>query len=358
MTQCSSLPLAQPEPFRFSFAHPYQSFIDGKPAPIPYIVDGLLTQGGLSILGGKPKQGKSSMSRYLAVCVAAGKQFLGRDARKGEVILLNLEDPTNHTDNCLKALGYDPAAGHGQIHIVTTLSPKIDETFDALINALERLPDVRLVIVDHLAKLLRLKDLSEYMPVQAGCQRLRDVARKFPHVHIMALAHCKKVQTDDPFDQILGSTAMRGEPDTNLVIFGQNREQNRERFIISETRVGRAIQATQLLAELVTLAGANVISNLTLGMSLHEWEAEKGEKVQTRNGADFEHRIISFLQGCDGKAALQQSILRDVTGKTERKIDAINNLTTAGILISEGSPRKLTLTDGDELQLYTLGKGK
>ena len=172
--------LITPRPFRFTFTKPYESFVNGEPAPVPYVVDGLLIQGGLSILGGKPKQGKSSLSRYLATCVAAGRPFLGRDTEQGDVILINLEDPPNHVDNCLKALGYDPDAGHAEITITTNLSPEINETFDALVNELAIQKDVRLVVIDHLAKFLRVKDLSDYMPVQMGFQRLRNVAREFP----------------------------------------------------------------------------------------------------------------------------------------------------------------------------------
>jgi hypothetical protein len=342
--------LPTPEPFRFTFTQPYETFINGQPAPVPYVVDGLLTQGGLSIVGAKPKEGKSSVSRYEAACVAAGIPCLGRDTVQGDVILINLEDPLMHVDNCLKALRYDPDAGHGKIRIATRLTPSITETFGALVDALARLPDVRLVIVDHLAKFLRVKDLSDYIPVQEGCQRLRDVAREFPNVHIQALAHCKKVQTDDPFDQILGSTALRGEPDTNLIIF----RQDGERFITSETRVGRALQATQLKAELVTSAGADVVREFSLGVPLEQWQSERRHKAEKKQGTNYKDGIIKYLETCPGTAALQQDVLHNVSGKTERITDAIRELTAERILSAEGSPKILTLLQGDELKLYLI----
>lgn len=352
MDQCSDHHHAQPERFHFTFTHPYASFLNGKPAPVPYVVDGLLTQGGLSILGGKPKSGKSSLSRYLATCVAAGRPFLGRQTEQGEVILINLEDPSIHVDNCLKALGYDPAAGHGQIYITTKLSPSIDETFDALAAALAKHRDVRVVIVDHLAKFLRVKDLSEYVPVQEGCQRLRDIATKYTHVHIQALAHCKKVQTDDPFDQILGSTALRGEPDTNLIIY----QQDGQRVITSETRIGRALPATLLMAETVTLAGADVVSNFSLGVPFEEWQSDRQGRAEKGQVANYGDRVIGYLERCDGRRALQQDVLQSVTGKTERVTEAIRQLTDDGVVRADGSPRALTLADGEALQLYMLGK--
>src|SRR5580692_7965341 len=95
------------QPFAFNFIEPYTTFHNGQPKKIPYVIDGLLTQGGFSALGGKSKYGKSSLSRYEAVCIAKGTPFLGRNTVKGEVILFNLEDPTNHLDNCLSVLNYD-----------------------------------------------------------------------------------------------------------------------------------------------------------------------------------------------------------------------------------------------------------
>jgi AAA domain len=349
----SNSEVTPPEPFRFTFTKPYDSLVNGLPAPVPYVVDGLLTQGGLSILGGKPKSGKSSLSRYLATSVAKGAPFLGRDTEQGDVILVNLEDPLIHLDNCLRALGYDPADGHGQIHITDRLSPSINETLDALAEALTRFKDVRLVVIDHLAKFLRVKDLSEYMPVQAGCQRLRDVAREFSHVHIQALAHCKKVQTDDPFDGILGSTALRGEPDTNLIIF----QQNGQRVITSETRVGRAIPPTLLKAEVVESAGALVVRNFSLDSSLEKWQSEKRDKAEKKQDDQYKNSIIDYLQNHEGNTALQKEVLDNVKGKTERLTDAIKELTADGIItIADGTPRTLKLASGTVFDLYMLGR--
>jgi hypothetical protein len=200
------------------------------------------------------------------------------------------------------------------------------------------------------AKLLRLKDLNDYMPVQQGFQRLRDIAREFSRVHVQALVHSKKVETSDPFDQILGSTALRGEPDTNIVIF----QQNGERFIMSETRVGRALPATQLTAELVTSAGADVVNNSYLGPPLSEWQSEKQDKAAKRETATYEHRVVEYLQTCNGMQALQQDVLKNVTGKTGRVLGAISKLTGEGAVIAEGTPRTITLQDGATLELYLL----
>jgi hypothetical protein len=70
------------------------------------------------------------------------------------------------------------------------------------------MPDVRLVIVDTLAKLLRVGDMNDYMKVMNEVEKIHNLARTFPRLHVQGLVHCKKVQTDDPFDSLLGSTAL------------------------------------------------------------------------------------------------------------------------------------------------------
>src|SRR5262245_14100822 len=57
-----------------------------------WIVQKLLRSSGLSLLAGKPKSGKSTLARQLAVSVARGVPFLGRPTRVAPVLYVALED--------------------------------------------------------------------------------------------------------------------------------------------------------------------------------------------------------------------------------------------------------------------------
>src|SRR5271157_239466 len=59
---------------------------------IEWLVDNMLPVGGLSVLVSKPKIGKTTLARYLALCVARGEPFLGREVREGGVIYYGLEE--------------------------------------------------------------------------------------------------------------------------------------------------------------------------------------------------------------------------------------------------------------------------
>jgi hypothetical protein len=169
------------------------------------------------------------------------------------------------------------------------LSPKIDETLDAIGEALSKMPNTRLVIVDTLAKLLRVGDLNDYMPVLTAVERLRNIAREFPHLHIQGLSHCKKVKTDDPFDSMLGSTALRGEPDTSVALY----KEERQSLIATETRAGRNIEPTILNAELVNSAGAHVVKHFSLAKPFAEWKSERTEKAERKREITHEERIVT-----------------------------------------------------------------
>jgi hypothetical protein len=57
-----------------------------------FLVDRLLFDGGVSVIAGKPKAGKSTLVRTLGVAVARGATWLGRDVRQGPVVYISFEE--------------------------------------------------------------------------------------------------------------------------------------------------------------------------------------------------------------------------------------------------------------------------
>jgi AAA domain len=344
--------------FQLNIIKPYSTFSDDGPTRIPYCIDGLLPEGGFSILGAKPKSGKSSMSRCEAVAVAKGIPFLGRDTVRGETLLISLEDPCSHVDNCLCALGWNPETD-AAIHIVDRLAPSINESIEAIGDELAKRPDVRLVIVDTFAKLLRVTDQNDYSKVLPAIEKVHDLARKFKHVHIQGLVHCKKVGADDPFDSLLGSTALRGEPDSNIVIY----KESGKHVIVTETRIGKSIPPTILEAELTEIAGADVVKSFTLGAPFDSWSENKAEKREKREAVSYQDRIIDALTRCDNLSAPQQEVLDMVKGRKANLIEAIHQLQEHRVVEISGTPHsntdplKLTLKP-EALPMHDMGNGR
>jgi hypothetical protein len=225
------------------------------------------------------------------------------------------------------------------------MSPVRNENLDALAHVLDTKPDVRFVVIDHLALLLRVSDVGDYSKVQRSFKKLHALARAHPKVHIMALTHCKKVQTDDPFDGFLGSTALRGQPDTNIVIY----QADGRMFITSEGRVGKKIPVTELLAEMTPVEDGEVISNFSLGTQLSQMQHEQADKKAAKKEINLQGKIVDFLAAREGcSSELKEILSTDVTGKRSDKSAAVKELIAAGMLKSEkqpgqGSPEKITL---------------
>ena len=60
--------------------------------PEKWLVQNLWSDQAVGFIAGEPKSYKSFLSTALAVCVASGKPFLGRDVISGRVVLFNAED--------------------------------------------------------------------------------------------------------------------------------------------------------------------------------------------------------------------------------------------------------------------------
>ena len=335
----------QDAPFVLNLIRPFSTFVEGKPKSIPYTIDGLLPEGSFSILAGKAKHGKSSLSRYEAVCVSKGVRCLGRDTVRGESLLISLEDPLYHVDNCLMSLGWNPQNDE-PIHIVTKLHPSIDKSIAAIEAVIVANPNIRFVVVDTLAKLLRVGDMNDYSKVMPQVEKVHILARRYPHIHLQGLAHCKKLRTDDVFDSLLGSMALRGEPDTTIALYTDSGQ----RLIASETRIGRNFPPTILEASIVDTAGAHVVGNFALGVPFSEHKTALDSKSEKKRKLSHEQRVIEFLQKCPDYTATQVLTLGETEGKNSSKIAAINRLIELKIIAVSG--KKQSPTDPLTLQLH------
>ena len=340
-------PPVQKPKFVLEVHEPYATFVNNEPQAISYIIEGLIPQGTYSHLGAKPKHGKSCISRSESVCIAKGTPFLGRKVEQGEVLLCSLEDPRQHIDNCLQVLGYDKEKD-ARIHIVEKLPRNITETIDLLGEFLTQHPDIRFVVFDTLAKVVRAKDSTNYDEMLILCEKLSHMAREFKHLHIQGLGHCKKVKQEDPFDAFLGSVEIRGETDSNIVIY----DTHGHRVIQSETRIGTPWEATILNADLIQKNDTQYVKEFSLGGSLDSEVAMTKATHDAQKRVSYENRLITFLKEQNGKAAWTD-YWEKVPGSSDGKQAAVENLAKkevirrSGVAKSKTNPQYLQLLKPD-----------
>ena len=183
---------------------------------VSWIVNDLLPAGGLSVFGGKPKGGKSTTARAIALRVCRGEPVLGRTTTKGPVIYLGLEDPRRVTKGHLRTLG---ARADDDLYVFTGARP--DEAILWLESVLATVDPV-LVVVDTLQHLLGVSDLNDYARVVAALGPVLKLVRS-RRAHMMLVHHAGKGDRVG-FDAILGSTAIVGTVDVALLL--RRREDN------------------------------------------------------------------------------------------------------------------------------------
>jgi AAA domain len=332
--------------FVLEIRKPFSTFTEGKPTPIPYIIDGLLPDAAFSVLGAKPKHGKSSMSRIEAVAIAKGSPFLDRPTKQAEVLLCSLEDPALHVDNCLKILDYNPSKD-AEIHIVSKLPRVAAETVEILAKTLAAMPHVKFVVLDTLAKVLRARDSGDYDEMLTLCEMLHTLARQ-TGVHIQALTHCKKVQPEDPFDGFLGSVEVRAEPDTNIVLY----DSRGRRLLQSETRMGTPWEPTEICAEMATIDKSQMVKRFYFGDTLAKSVEEQSVAQADNIKMTMKSRILAALKEHGGEWKMSDcldSIVGRKTMKYECRDELIKDraIRMAGVAKSTTNPLRLVLLKPD-----------
>lgn len=196
-----------------------------------FVWENTLPFGGFSICSAKPKVGKSTMARNLAVAVSKGDPFLNRAAVKGKVLYLCLEEKRSEIARHFRAMRADSS----DILVHTGATP--ENAVVELTAAIAEFEPV-LVIIDPLSRVLRVRDFNDYGGMARGLEPLVDLARKM-NCHILALHHDSKMERSGG-DALLGSTALFGSVDCHI----QMRKRDNGRTVSTTQRYGEDIPET------------------------------------------------------------------------------------------------------------------
>ena len=195
---------------------PLCELLQEPPEDLSWVVDAMLPASGLSMLAAKPKVGKSTLARNLALCVARGEDFLGRGVAAGAVLYFALEEKRGEVAAHFQRMGGSDE--NILVHVGSAPEDALREFADLL-----RAHRPALAIVDPVLKMVRLRDASDYAEVSAKLEPLLDLARE-TGAHILVTHHLGKNDRGDG-DAVLGSTALFGAVDTLIEL--RKRDQGR-----------------------------------------------------------------------------------------------------------------------------------
>lgn len=257
---------------------------------ISFVWDQTLPTGGFSICSAKPKVGKSTLARNLAVAVATGTPFLGRTTEKGRVLYLCLEEKRSEVRNHFERMGISSS----DILIYTGATPEhaIREIGIAIGEF-----DPALVIIDPLSRVVRARDFNDYGQMSRELEPVIDLARR-SGCHILALHHDSKMGGSGG-DALLGSTALFGSVDCHI----QLRKNAGTRTLNTTQRYGEDIPESviELDKETGLVADSGSLGDFVRGKAKNAILAEikPGEEIDETS---IKARVDGFNRGTVAKA--------------------------------------------------------
>ena len=273
-------------------------------------IENLAIVGGISLVVGKPKCGKSVFAKNLALAVAQGELFLGLRTSRAPVLYLALEDHEDEVRRDFRALG---ATGEEELHLHVAIAP--EQPLIELRMAIDQYSP-GLVVIDTIFKFARVRDLNDYSQVNMALEPLLDLARK-SGTHILGLHHAKKGHHDEG-DSVLGSTAIFGGVDTLISI----NKGKYYRTVSTTARFGTDIEPSVLEMNLQT---------------------KRLRLAGTKEQADiryYEDRIRRFLQTSCGEYYTEKELREEVSAKTGTFKKALRQLVKTGSIIRLGGGKK------------------
>jgi hypothetical protein len=195
--------------------------------PVHFVLPGYIAEG-MTILGGRPKLGKSWLALGVCIAVASGGVYLGQECDAGDVLYLALEDNQRRLQDRIKKLLYQPfKSGKPDLSRLSlvTAAPRINAGLIEMLNGWRTgAKKPVLVVIDTLAMVRPPKgrnqdsydaDYATLSPLQqwAGEHRLA----------VVVVTHVRKMEASDPLEMISGTNGLTGAADTIIVL---NRDQD------------------------------------------------------------------------------------------------------------------------------------
>lgn len=189
--------------------------------PVKYIVPGYIAEG-LTLLGGRPKLGKSWLALDMCIAVATGGRSLGEECEEGDVLYAALEDNQRRLQDRLKKV-LPPLKSLwpnlSRLRFWNT-SPRIGagllERLDEWRKAAE---DPRLIVIDTLAMVRppKARTQDSYEADYAALSPLQTYASEH-RIAIIVITHVRKAEAADPLEMISGTNGLTGAADTIMVL--------------------------------------------------------------------------------------------------------------------------------------------
>lgn len=192
-----------------------------------FFIDSFLAEGA-TILAGPPKIGKSLIAMDIGFKIALGEDFMQRHTDTAPVMIYSLEDSWSRLKGRMIKQGHqciDPA--HSPVFRISapTFYDGLKESIEEFIAKNGK----SLIILDTLQRISppRIGRVSDYDYYYPFLSEISQIARE-GHSSIILIHHTTKaIDENNPFNNILGTTAIQGATDA-MVVITRNKKQRQE----------------------------------------------------------------------------------------------------------------------------------
>jgi AAA domain/Helix-turn-helix domain len=210
--------------------------------PLRWIVPKYLPEG-LTVLGGRPKVGKSWMALDAAIAVSIGGLCMGEECEQGNVLALMLEDSDRRLQRRLTTMLGAYKEEWPQRLTYATAWPRLNEGgLDWIREWISQVTKPRLIIIDILERVRQRvvgKDKSHYSADYEALAVLQELSTE-AQLSTLVLHHQRKLGAEDLIDTLSGTLGLGGAVDAVLILqtdqFGKflyGRGRDLEEFSIS-----------------------------------------------------------------------------------------------------------------------------
>jgi AAA domain len=327
-----------------------------EPRKKRWLVDGLLLRKGSSLLVGKPKAGKSTVAKNIAVAVLKGRSIFGRTVdtaggQPGRVIYLQMEgkDDVAATAEQFRALGVTAEESKRlRIYQRSVQKGKLEDRVIELAKLLREFP-ADLVVVDTLRLFTgkAVKDTNSYDDTVEAMDNVEPVLRKSGwQGHLSAVHHGRKddEKKNQMLDSVLGSSGLAASVNT-VILISHPDDDSPLRLISSKQnetdKVFGDLPKTEVLMDEDTYA-------LSLGRT-YKGIVEEQTKKQKLNLAVRIQQYLADHPGCT-----QAELMESLAVRKKNMVDELALLVQHTIVIRNGegtkkSPFTYTLaSDGEK----------
>jgi len=181
-------------------------------------IEGLLAEG-LIILGGAPKYGKSMFGLQMGLKISSGGEFMGLKVNQTGVLYLALEDCWGRLQTRMNIMNSNKPPSPLFYYSIEGLTIE-NGLIDWLTKEVKEKPEIKIIIIDTFTRIRdsRKPGVGWYEYDYKSVNIIKEAMDKIG-VSVILIHHTTKTKdTDDPFNNLTGTSGIVGAADTILIL--------------------------------------------------------------------------------------------------------------------------------------------